>query len=442
MKLDQSTFSLKSILKLRRHWRALPLLTLLMGSLAQAEVVTVDRVVAVVNRNAITQLELDRKINSVKVNLSRQKVKLPPDEILQQQVLDRMVMDQVQLQYAEKSGLRVDDRQLEMGINRLAEQNKMSLPEFRQKLESSGISWRQFREEIRQEMLLARLKEREIDSKVVVTESEIDSYLQTTAGKAKMEYELAQIQVNIPENASPEQIQAKRARIQAARQELAEGKSFATVAASYSNDGNATKGGVVGWRPAGSLPTAFTTLLDKLQPGEYTDIVRTPIAFHLFKLLDKRSQEERVIVKQTHARHILIRSNEVTSTTDARQKLQQMRERIQAGQDFAALAKSYSDDISAAKGGDLGWLNPGETVPAFEEAMNALAPNEISQPVQSPFGFHLIQVLERRDQDVTQEQARFKIRKELAQRKAEEQYEDWLRQLRDRSRVVIRLKDE
>jgi peptidyl-prolyl cis-trans isomerase SurA len=435
------TFSLKSSLNI--VLRTLPALALLLSNAVfAADVVTVDRVVAQVNRNAITQVELNRKLTAIKANLERQKIKLPPDEILKQQVLERMIMDQVQLQYAEQIGLKVDDKQLEMALNHLASQNKSSLPEFRAKVEASGINWRLFREEIRQEFLVSRLREREVDNKVVVTDSEIDDYLKISAGKAKMEYELAQIQINIPENASPEQIQAKRARIQAARQELDEGKAFATVAASYSNDASATKGGTLGWRPAGSLPPAFTNLLEKLKPGEYTDVVRTPVAFHVFKLLDKRSQEERVIVKQTHARHILIRSNEIMSTNDARQKLLQIRERIIGGKDFAEMAKSFSDDTNASKGGDLGWLNPGETVPPFEAAMNALALNEISMPVQSPFGFHLIQVLERRDQDITQEQARFKIRNELKQRKAEEQYDDWLRQLRDRARVVVRLKDE
>ncbi|WP_157314061.1 peptidylprolyl isomerase [Chitinibacter sp. GC72] len=436
------TFALNSAKKLSSTLRILPLLAVLLGSTVQAQVLTVDRVVAVVDRNAITQIELERKLGTIKANLERQQVKLPPEDVLQQQVLDRMIMDQLQLQYAEKTGLRVDDRQLEASITRLSEQNKLSPAAFRKQLEANGVSWREFRDDIRQEILLARLKEREVDSKVVVTESEIDDYLRISAGKAKMEYELAQIQINIPENATPEQIAAKRARIQAARQEIEAGKSFATVAASYSNDANATKGGVLGWRPGAALPPAFTSLLDKLQPGEYTDIVRTPVAFHLFKLLNKRAQEQRVIVKQTRARHILIRSNEVVSMTEARQKLLQMRDRIQGGQDFAVMAKSFSDDASASNGGNLGWLNPGETVPAFEEAMEALAINEVSMPVQSPFGFHLIQVLERRDQDVTQEQARSKIRQELAQRKAEEQYDDWLRQLRDRSRIVIRLKDE
>ncbi|WP_273432480.1 peptidylprolyl isomerase [Chitinibacter tainanensis] len=435
-----SSPKLSSLLNRIRY--SAPLIAALLSAGASASVVTVDRVVAVVNRSAITQVELARKVDTIKQNLERQKVKLPPDDVLQQQVLDRMIIDQVQLQYAEQSGLRIDDRQLEIALNRLAEQNQLSLPEFRKKVEASGITWRQLREDIRQEITLGRLKEREVDNRVVVTESEIDDYLKIAGSRAKQEYELAQIQVNIPENATPEQVQAKRARIQNARQELADGKAFATVAASYSNDASATKGGNLGWRAAGSLPPAFTALLDKMKPGEYTDIVRTPVAFHIFKLLDKRDQNQKVIVKQTHARHILIRSNELVSTTDAQQKLQQMRARIMAGQDFAQVAKAFSEDPSAAKGGDLGWLNPGETVPQFEQAMDALALNEISQPVQSPFGFHLIQVLERRDQDVTLEQARFKIRNELRQRKAEEQYEDWLRQLRDRARIEIRLKDE
>ncbi|QLG88588.1 peptidylprolyl isomerase [Chitinibacter bivalviorum] len=436
------TSSLKLGLKLRTLFCAIPLLAAMVSQPVLAEVVTIDRVVALVNKNAITQLELNRKVTAIKANLERQKVKLPPDNVLQQQVLEKMILDQLQIQYAEMTGLKVDDKQLENAINNLAEQNKLTVPEFRKRLESNNIPWRQFREEIRQEIIMARLKEREIDSRVVVTESEINDYLKLSEGKMGMEYLLAQIQVNIPENASPEIIQAKRARIQAALEEINAGKSFETVAASYSNDPNATKGGNLGWRPAGSLPPAFTSLLEKTPIGSMTDVVRTPVAFHIFKLLDKRTEEQRVIMKQTHARHILIRSNEIVSTDDARTKLLQIRERIMSGQDFATMAKSYSDDITAAKGGDLGWLSPGETVPQFEEAMNALQLNEISMPVQSPFGFHLIQALERRDQDVTKEQARFKIRNELKQRKAEEQYDDWLRQLRDRARVVIRLKDE
>ena len=416
-------------------------LTLLSSSL-MAEIITADRVIAIVNRNAITQVELNQKINTVRANLAKQNVKLPPEQVLQEQVLERLILDQLQIQYAQQSGIKIDDNQLEAAINRIAAQNEMSLPEFRKKLEETGIAWRTFRDQIRQEMTLSRLKDREIDNKVVVTESEIDDYLKLAANKAQMEYDLAQIFVPLPENASPDQIQERRLRIQAARQELETGASFASVAASYSGDKNANSGGALGWRPAGSLPPAFTALLDKLQPGGLTDIVRSPAGFHVFKLIDKRRQQEQVVVQQTRAHHILIRSNEITSTTDAKQKLAQLRFRIVNGEKFEDLAKVFSDDATAPKGGDLGWLNPGETVPEFERAMDALKIGEVSAPVQSPFGFHLIRVDERRKQDVTLERARFKLRNELKQRKAEEQYDDWLRQLRDRAHVEIRLKDE
>lgn len=416
-------------------------LTLLSGSL-MAEIITADRVIAIVNRNAITQVELNQKMNTIRANLEKQNVKLPPEQVLQEQVLERMILDQLQIQYAQQSGIRIDDNQLEMAINRIAAQNQLSLPEFRKKLEETGIPWRAFRDQIRQEMLLSRLKDREIDNRVVVTESEIDDYLKLAANKAQMEYDLAQIFIPLPENASPDQIQERRTRIQSARKELDTGASFASVAASYSADKNANTGGALGWRPAGSLPPAFTNLLDKLQAGELTDIVRSPAGFHIFKLINKRTQQEQVVVQQTRAHHILIRSNEITSTTDAQHKLNQLRNRIINGEKFEELAKAFSDDVTAQKGGDLGWLNPGETVPEFERAMDDLKIGEVSQAVQSPFGFHLIRVDERRKQDVTLERARFKLRSELKQRKAEEQYDDWLRQLRDRAHIEIRLKDE
>lgn len=414
----------------------------LLSSTLMAEIITADRVIAVVNRNAITQVELNQKMNTVRENLAKQNVKAPPDEVLQQQVLERMIIDQLQIQLAQQTGIRIDDNQLESAINRIAAQNEMSLPEFRKKLEETGMSWRGFREQIRQEMLLSRLKDREIDNKVVVTESEIDDYLKLAANKAQMEYDLAQIFIPLPENANPDQIQERRVKIQAARKELEAGASFASVAASYSADKNANSGGALGWRPAGSLPPAFTALLDKLQAGQLTDIVRSPAGFHVFKLIDKRSQQEQVVVEQTNARHILIRSNEIVSTTDAKQKLSQLRIRLINGEKFEDLAKAFSDDATAPKGGDLGWLNPGETVPEFERAMDALKIGEISSVIQSPFGFHLIRVDARRKQDVTLERARFKLRNELKQRKAEEQYDDWLRQLRDRAHIEIRLKDD
>ncbi|SFN60417.1 periplasmic chaperone for outer membrane proteins SurA [Formivibrio citricus] len=409
---------------------------------ASAAVVTADRVVAVVNRSVITKLELDERVKSIRQNLARSGTQAPPASVLEQEALDRMVTEQVLLEQAKTLGIQVDDTQLEQALARIAQNNKLTLPELRKQLEKDGINWKRFGAEIRQEMTLAFLREREIDNKVIVTDSEVADYLHLNANKPQREYRLAQIMVSLPENATPEQIQAKRARILAARQELAEGKDFNAVAAIYSNAPDAANGGVLGWRPAGSLAPAFVELLDQMPAGGMTDIVRSASGLHLFKLLDKREQSDKMVIRQTHARHILIRTNEIVSETDAQQKLAQIRARLQHNEKFEELARLYSDDTSAAKGGELGWISPGETVPDFEQAMNRLQPGEISPPVKSPFGFHLIQVLERRDQDVTQENRRMKVRLELKQRKAEESYEDWVRQLRDKAYISIRLKDE
>ncbi|AOY00531.1 molecular chaperone SurA [Jeongeupia sp. USM3] len=419
------------------------MLSTLLAPLANAAIETVDRVIAVVNRGVITQDELNDRITSVRQNLANQKIQPPPEDVLKQQVLERMITDLIQVQYAGAMGMKADDAALDRAIGRIAEQNKMSLPQFRATLEKQGMSWKNFREDIRREMMISRLKEREIDSKIIVTDSEVDDYLKLNAGKTKVEYKLQHILISVPENASPDQIQQRRLRAQAAKQEVSSGADFSAVAAKFSTAPDATSGGQLGWRPAGSLPQAFTDLLDKLQPGDSTDIIRSPAGFHIMKLVDKREQNPKEIVTQTRARHILIKTNELVSDTDARQRLVQLRDRIvNGGAKFEDMARAYSDDTSASKGGDLGWVNPGETVPDFEQAMNALQPNQISQPVHSPFGYHLIQVLERRQQDVTQERERFRVRQELKQRKAEEQYEDWLRQQRDRAYVDIRLKDE
>ncbi|WP_028452815.1 peptidylprolyl isomerase [Chitinilyticum aquatile] len=409
---------------------------------SQAAIATVDRVVAIVNRSAITQQELNQRVEEVRASLRQRKAEIPPTDVLQEKVLDNLILEQVQLQRAQDIGLRIDDSALENGLARIAAQNNLSLPEFRVRVEENGLDWKQFRESIRQQMLLGRLREREVESQVQVSEAELDDYIKLAEGNAPVEYDLSQIYIPVPDNASPEQIQAARVKINEARRELVNGRDFATVSATYSASGDFGKGGSLGWRPSASLPAPFVNLLNKTPVNGITDVVRTPGGFHVFRLNGKRTQSENVVVKQTHVRHILLRSNELVSENDARRKLTQLRTRIQQGEKFADLAKLYSDDGTAAKGGDLGWISPGETVPQFEEAMNALAIGEVSQPVRSPFGLHLIQVEERRDQDVTKDRERAKLRMEIRQRKAEEQYEDWLRQLRDKAYVVYRLKDE
>ncbi len=415
---------------------------LILATPAQAAVVTVDRIVAVVNRGAITRLELDDRIASIRNNLQKQGVQAPPADVLESEALQRMITERVMLEKAASLGIRIDDSQIEATLARIAQQNRLTLPELRKRLEADGVNWRQFSDEIRQEMTLRRLREREIESRIVVTDAEVDEFLRLTANKPQVEYQIAQVMISLPENASPEQIQSRRARILAARQELGEGKDFSAVAATYSTAADAANGGLIGWRPTGALAPAFAELLEQLKPGEMTDIVRSSAGFHIFKLLDKREQSEKMVIRQTHARHILVKTNEVVSETDAVNKLLQIRDRLVNNGKFEELARLYSDDTSAGKGGELGWVSPGDTVPEFEQAMNRLQPGEISPPTKSPFGLHLIQVLERRDQDVTQENRRMKVRLDLRQRKAEEQFEDWVRQLRDKAYVSIRLKDE
>jgi len=407
-----------------------------------AAIRTVDRVVAVVNRDVITQIDLNDKVESIRQNLANQRMTAPPAEDLEKQALDQMISESVLRQYASQIGLNIDDAQLESALTRIAEQNGNNLADFRRRVEGDGLNWRKLREEIRMQMLMSRLREREVESKITIGDDEVADYLRRNANKPQYEYQLAHILITLPENASPEQVQAGRMRVQAVEKRIREGLDFSTAAASWSNAPDASIGGQLGWRGAGTLPPQFVEMIDKLQAGQVTGIMRSPAGFHLVKLLGKREQEEKFIVKQTQARHILIKSSELVSEDEAHQKLTLARQRILSGEPFENLARTYSEDGTAAKGGDLGWISPGETVPDFEQAMDKLAPGELSPIVKSPFGFHLIQVIERRDQDMTAQRREFTVRQELKQRRADEIYDDWLRQLRDRASIQIRLKDE
>jgi peptidyl-prolyl cis-trans isomerase SurA len=416
--------------------------TLFSSQLAHSAIQTADRVIAVINNGVITGHELDSRLAAVKRNLTQQKIAPPSDDVLREQVLDRMITDLIQIQYAERHGIRIDDAQLEKAIARIAEQNKLSLPQFRHSLVKQNINFDQFREEIRQEILMARLREREIDSKIFVSDNDVSDWMKNASSRIQTEFELAHILIGFPENASAEQIARAQQKIIAAQQELAKGISFASVAAKYSSAPDAMKGGVLGWRPSASLPPNFAQLLNNLPKGSVTDAVRTPAGFHLFKVLNKREPKANALVTQTQARHILIRTNEFVSETEVIERLRQIRERLKNGASFAELARLYSEDASASKGGNLGWLNPGETVPEFEQAMNQLQPGQISEPVRTQFGVHLIEVLGRRQQDIGQERERQQVRMELRQRKADEQYQNWLTALRDSAHISIRLNDK
>ncbi|MHB1620019.1 MAG: peptidylprolyl isomerase [Sulfuricella sp.] len=402
-----------------------------------------DRIVAVVNNEVITQFELNDRMQIVMQQLKKRGTPLPPREVLEKQVLERMITDRIQLQFAKETGIRVDDLQLDKALQRVAQENNMTVEAFRAKLEKDGVSFAKFREEIRDEIILGRLREREVENRITVSDGEVESFLNSRAAQTggEDEFNIAQILVRVPEQASPEQIQSKRALAEKALAELKK-EDFAQVAASYSDAPDALQGGVLGWRPASRLPALFLETVNGLKPGETSAVLRSPNGFHILKLLDKRSQGGALIVQQTHVRHILIKTSEIVSETDAKNRIIQLKERLDNGADFAKLARLYSEDGSASKGGDLGWLSPGETVPEFERAMDALKPGEISGPVKTPFGWHLIQVLARRSEDVSKERQTLMARKEIRARKADEAYESWLRQLRDQAFVEYRLEDK
>lgn len=429
--------------------RFLLLLVLLAAGLAaqaaegRPQVHQLDRIVAIVNNDVITQQELTDRIGVVVLQLKKQGTPLPPQEVLAKQVLERMIVERVQLQYARDTGIRVDDSQIDATLQRIAQQNKVDLAGFRQILEKEGVPFNKFRDELRDEITIARLREREVDNKVTVADSEVDNLLAARAALTGGEdqYNVAHILVSVPENASPEQIQERKAKAEAALAELNKGASFNQVTAAFSDAPDAMEGGQLGWRTPARLPTLFADALSKLKTGEISPVLRSPNGFHILKLLDRRSQDAPLMVQQTHVRHILIKTNEAVSEADAKRRLLQLRERLVNGGDFAQLAKVHSEDGSASRGGDLGWVNPGDLVPEFEQAMNALKPGEISEPVKTPFGWHLIQVLERRTEDMSKERRRLMARQEIRARKADEQYQDWVRQLRDRAFVEYHTDD-
>lgn len=413
--------------------------------LAQAEeIVKLDRIVAIVDQSVITEFELENRINTVTAQLKKQGVELPPENILRKQILERLISDALQLQFAAQSGVKVDDTQLDKTIQRIAEQNQMTVAQFTEALRAEGISMRKFRADMRNEITIARLRDREVESRVNVTESEIDNYLTTQASSEENrdEYEISHILIRTPEEGAPEEIQKAKAKIEEAIQALQQGEGFGKVSASFSDAPNALEGGSLGWKAATQLPTLFLDALKNMQVGDISPALRSPNGFHILKLTNKRGGNSPLVIEQTHARHILIKLSEVVSEAEGKQKMDAIKERLDNGEKFEVLARQYSEDGTASNGGDLNWLNPGDTVPQFEKAMNELKIGQISEPVRSPFGWHIIQVLERRKQDMSKEAARLKARQEIRARKADEAYQDWLRELRDRAFVELKLEDK
>jgi peptidyl-prolyl cis-trans isomerase SurA len=405
--------------------------------------VTLDRVIAIVNDEAITRTELESQKRAVAANMKRQGLQVPNNDTLERQVLERFINEKAELQFARESGIRTDDGAVDAALSQLAADNKMTDTQFRAALQKDGLSVIKFREEIRNDLTLKRLREREVEQRVVVTEGEIDAYLanQKSQGLDKEEYNLSHVLILVPEQANPAQVSERGARAKQALLDLENGRTFGQIAAIYSDSSDAATGGVIGWRNGDRLPTVFAETLKTLQPGQVSKVLKSPNGFHIVRLNDKRGGVVKTVVDQTKARHILIRVNEFLSEADAKVKLERLRDRISRGEPFAEVAKAGSEDASNGRGGDLGWLSPGDTVGQFEDAMKALKIGEVSQPVRTQFGWHVIEVVERRKQDITNERSRGAARIALRERKAEESYQDWLRQLRDRAYVELKTEE-
>lgn len=462
----------------------------------------VDGIAAVVDKDVITLRELREASLRISGELKSRGIQVPDDQTLQHQVLQRLIMERVQRHEADRLGIRVDDAQIDQAIQTIAGRNKISVAQLRGEIEKSGTTWDAYRKSLRDEIRTDRLRQRAVDSTIVISDTEVDAFLkdqrrnpafgaapqaqpqpqpqaqpepapeQAAAPTGPMLYALAQILVRVPEGSSSEQLAALRKKAEGILARAKRGDDFASLAAAASDGPEALQGGVMGVRPLDGWPDLFVKAIGNLQKGEVTNLIQSGNGFHIIKVMDRGTAQPApgrtarapapaqapqpaarpqapaapqgpTEVMQTRARHILIKTSTVMSDETARQRLEQVRQRLVAGDaKFEDMARQYSQDSTAPQGGELGWLNPGETVPPFEAAMNALKPGEISPPIQSPFGWHLIQVEERRQHDVTDELARMKARQILFERRAQPAFEDWLDQLRAQAYVDNRLEKQ
>ena len=454
-----------------------------------------DQIVAVVNKDVITQRELDKRVSQAKAEMRMQKVSAPPDSVIQQQILERMILERLELQEAERQKITVNDEMLKMALDSIATRNKIKVDQLRKQVEASGVSWKDYQEIIRREILLDRLRQRVVDSTILITDAEVDAFLKEqkarqsggiaalgrAAGQPAPEQQapspqaasgpeilgLAQILVRVPEGASKEQVDELRKRAQSILARIKQGESFPAVASAMSDGAESNRGGDMGARPLDGWPELFIKAVNGLGQGQVSNIVQSGNGFHILLVTGRaggaqqarqaqRAQQAQaaqppqgapvipepkgpMLVNQTKVRHILIKTSTVMSDESARQRLDVIRQRIQNGESFQDMAKRFSNDSSAPQGGELGWINPGETVPPFEKAMNDLQVGEVSQPVQSPFGWHLIQVEERRSQDMAEQFQRNQVRQMLFERRSRDAFDNWLQSLRSSSYIDNRL---
>jgi peptidyl-prolyl cis-trans isomerase SurA len=395
----------------------------------------------VVNQEVVTASELEQRMARVRQNAERSAARLPPASDLRRQVLDTLIDERIIITHARDSGQRVDENELDRAVGNVALQNQVSLPQLRQRLAAEGIDYARFRNNLRDQILIERVREREVQSRIRITDAEVETLLdqQRARAGAAVQYNIAQILVTVPDGASDAVVAERRARLESALARVKAGESFEAVAREVSEDANKAQGGVIGLRPADRLPDVFVAAVRSLRPGEVSStLLRTGAGFHAMKLLERQDSGP-FSVTQTHARHILLRPSAQLSQDAAMRRLVELKGMIATrSRSFEQLARENSEDGSASQGGDLGWTSPGQFVPEFEQAMDALPIGGVSDPIVSRFGVHLIQVLERRQVTLDPKQQREQARNVLREQKFDEAYADWLRDLRARAYIEMR----
>lgn len=403
-----------------------------------------DRVVAVVDDDVILQSELLNRTSQIRLQMAKRNTPLPPDDPkLHEQVLERMVVENIELQMAEKAGIRVDDNSINETLSNIARQNRMTLEQFQQAIEQEeGMSFKAFREQIRREMTVSQLRQRRVGNRVKITDQDIEGFLTSELGKANLapDYHLGHILIALDESADANAASLAKATADEVYRNLKSGADFAATAVRYSGDDKALEGGDLGWRKAGQLPTLFADVVIDMQKGDISEPIKSASGFHIIKILDMRGGSEHVIA-QSQVRHILIKPNEIRSDADAKALIEDIRNRlVNKKEDFASLAKTYSDDTgSALQGGSLGWVNPGTMVPEFEAVMNSQTAHVVSAPFRSQFGWHILEVTDKRNQDMSTEFKRNRARQMLYKRKFDEDLATWLREIRQDAYVEIKL---
>ncbi len=410
---------------------------------AEKAIQPVDRILVIVNDGVITERELETRVDAISAQLEKQGTPLPPKDIFARQMLERLILEALQLQHAKEVGLKLDEKDIDNALQRIAKDNNLTVTALRDNLTKDGISLTKFRDEVKREMTIARVREAEVEGRVTVAESEVDLEMaqQAIRPQGEAEYLAAHILVRIPEGATADELAAKKKRAEEALAALKKGADFGQISATYSDAQEALSGGNLGWRTAAKLPTMFVEAFQGLSKGETSNVLKSGNGFHIVRLVDQRGRGAAQTVTQSHARHILIKVNDGQSEATAKSRIQQLKDRIDGGADFGEIAKAFSEDVSAAKSGDLDWVYPGDTVPEFDRMMNSLQVKQISEPFLTNFGWHILQVLERRETEISADRNRVAARLGLRQRKADEAYQQWLLQLRDTAYVEYRLEE-